>query len=241
MKLSIIIPTLNEEKLLAKSLQNLKTLSIPHEVIVADDRSDDRTVEIAKQHADIVVECATPKRWTIATGRNNGAKAATGDFFVFCDADAYLGDPNVFFAKALADFHADPKLVGLTGKLQVLPELETWSDRIMFSFINTTIRLTNNVLRWNQGAFGKFQMVRAEAFWKIQGYDEKLVALEDSDLFIRLAKIGHTRYDPDITVFHTARRMHHLGWPHMIWTWLINFIYATFSGKVRSKEWVPVR
>lgn len=241
MKLSIIIPTLNEEKTIGATLTNLRRLSLPHEVIVADDKSTDRTVELARPLADTVIECTAEKRWTIAEGRNTGARAAHGEFLVFFDADATIGDPNPFFAHALARFAADPTLVGLTGTLRVLPAVETWTDRFMFGIINFGIRLTNNLIGRGQGALGKFQMVRANAFETIHGYNEKLVALEDSDLFARLAKVGTTRYDPALTVFHPARRAHTKGWAWSIWTWFINFIYMNLFGVVRSKEWTPVR
>ena len=54
--ISIIIPTLNEEKIIEATLCTLtSTLTIPHEVIVSDGGSSDRTVELAKKYAGAVV------------------------------------------------------------------------------------------------------------------------------------------------------------------------------------------
>src|SRR4051812_47233932 len=98
MKLSIIIPTLNEEKILEKTLLHLRELhDIPYEIIVSDGKSKDKTIEIANKYADKVVVYEGEKRQTIGMGRNLGASVAQGDFFVFLDADMYVPDINDFF------------------------------------------------------------------------------------------------------------------------------------------------
>ena len=54
--ISIIIPTYNEEKIIGKTLSELKAkLTLPHEIIVTDDKSKDRTAEIARAYADQVL------------------------------------------------------------------------------------------------------------------------------------------------------------------------------------------
>ena len=77
--ISIIIPTLNEAKIIESTLRTLAaTLTLPHEVIVSDGGSSDRTAELATRHANTVVVYSGAGRQTIGKGRNNGAKAATG-------------------------------------------------------------------------------------------------------------------------------------------------------------------
>ncbi len=104
--ISIIIPTKNEESVIEKTLTSLKNnLSLPHEIIVTDGASTDKTVEIAKKYADKVVEHAGPERQTIAAGRNAGAAVAAGDFLAFMDADCSVTHSGEFFATALEDFN----------------------------------------------------------------------------------------------------------------------------------------
>jgi glycosyltransferase involved in cell wall biosynthesis len=50
MKISIIIPTFNEEKVISKTIEAFNQLPIPHEIIVTDDGSTDETVNIARRH-----------------------------------------------------------------------------------------------------------------------------------------------------------------------------------------------
>lgn len=81
--LSIIIPTLNEEKTLELLLSDLQKQTYQDfEVIIADANSKDKTTEIAKKYGATLVEGGIA-----AVGRNNGAKIAKGNWFLFLDAD----------------------------------------------------------------------------------------------------------------------------------------------------------
>src|SRR5580693_7020418 len=127
--ISIIIPTLNEAKIIESTLRTLAaTLTLPHEVIVSDGSSSDRTAELARRCANTVVVYSGAGRQTIGEGRNEGAKAAAGEFLVFLDADCVIPKPDGFFAEALAQFERDPGLVGLTAYLRVFPADETLGD-----------------------------------------------------------------------------------------------------------------
>jgi len=240
--LSIIVPTLEEEKCIGTTLGRLKSeLSIPHEIIVSDGGSSDATVGIAGKFADKVISFDGKTRQTISQGRNVGAKVARGEILFFTDADCAIPDSDAFFNKALSHFAGDKNLVGLTGQVRVLPKEETMADRAMWTFMNFVTRLQNNVRRHGDSAGGEFQMVRREAFDAIGGYREDLVTCEDRDLFRRLAQIGRTMFDPRLVVFHTGRRAHQVGWVRMILLFFLNTISFHLRGKVVSKEWKPVR
>ncbi len=98
----------------------------------------------------------------------------------------------------------------------------------------------NNVLHIGTGP-GEFQMVKASAFRSLGGYNERLVASEDHDLFMRLAKIGETRLDPSLVVYETGRRAHAVGWLRLFTTWIVNGITVTFFNRSVSKEWKEIR
>ena len=96
--LSIITPTLNEEKYLQLLLVSIKKQDLSdYEIIIADAGSTDKTIEIAKKYNCIVIAGGLPAR-----GRNEGAKIAKGDILFFLDADTVL--PDYFFHKALKEF-----------------------------------------------------------------------------------------------------------------------------------------
>ena len=84
--ISIIIPALNEENYLPRLLGSLEKQNLKdYEIILADAGSKDRTIEIAKKYGCKVVPGGLP-----AKGRNEGAKAARGDLFLFLDSDLVL-------------------------------------------------------------------------------------------------------------------------------------------------------
>ena len=238
--ISIIIPTLQEEKVIGATLSGLK-ITIPHEIIVSDGGSRDQTTAIARQFTDQVLVHDGQSRQTIAQGRNVGAQAAHGEFLIFLDADCTIENPDGFFATALEHFRVDPKLVALTARLRVLPSLETLGDKLIFGLVNTVTRIRNNVWQMGDAPGGEFQMVRAGAFHSLGGYREDLVTCEDRDLFARLAGLGRVRSDPHLTVFHTGRRAHNIGWPRLILVFFVNRISFRLRGKAFSKEWTVER
>ena len=92
-KISILIPARNEERTLGQLLQSIAHQTLkPHEIIVIDDHSDDATAEIARRAGCIVMTSKDfPEGWT---GKPwacwQGAQKATGDIFLFLDADTFL-------------------------------------------------------------------------------------------------------------------------------------------------------
>jgi glycosyltransferase involved in cell wall biosynthesis len=87
-KVSIVVPAFNEEKLLAATLASIREAAggLDAELIVCDNNSTDRTAEIARQAgAKVVFEPVNQ----ISRARNAGAAAASGDWLVFVDADSF--------------------------------------------------------------------------------------------------------------------------------------------------------
>ena len=238
--ISIIIPTLNEEKIIAKSIEALKSrLTIPHEIIVSDGKSLDKTTEIANRFADRVVIYSGAKRQTIAQGRNDGARVAKGDFLVFLDADCSIPNPDEFFTRAFTDFKKY-NLTALTSWLMVLPEEATFVDNFIGFLDNSYQLILNNVLHIG-AARGEFQMMTREAFDRVGGFNESLVASEDFEMFYRLSRIGKTRLDRNLIMYHTGRRAHHTGWPKLLSLWFLNSVWMIFFKKAYVKEWKEVR
>jgi glycosyltransferase involved in cell wall biosynthesis len=239
--LSIIIPTFEEEKAIGKTLSQLRKLNgIEYEIIVADGDSGDKTVSIAEKNADKVVVFKPKGVRTASEGRNIGARFAKGEYFVFIDSDVDIPDPNDFFKKALSEFENDNFLVALTVKIKIERDLDTLADRIFMYLLNSVFIIFNNFLKIGN-AQGKFQMVKREAFEKVGGYNEKLVAAEDGDMFYRLSKIGRTKLINSLTVFHTGRRAHQIGWTRLIFQWMLNWISMVFRKKAVSKVWEAIR
>jgi len=240
MMISFIIPTLDEEAVLANTLQNLKRIrSFFYEIIVSDGRSKDSTVAIAKEYADKVLVYEGKERQTIGAARNLAAYEAKGDYLVFLDADVVIIDPEGFFKKALKFFERDSNLLGITVPLIVLEEERTLSDTLFFGISNRFHFFWNNVVFMGSG-WGEFLMVKSDAFRTIGGFNESFAAAEDFDLFLRLARQGGTHMAFHLPVYHTGRRAHKIGWPLLLTQWLMNGMGVLLLGHPISKEWTPI-
>jgi glycosyltransferase involved in cell wall biosynthesis len=88
--LSFVIPAYNEELLLGRTLEAIRTAAAascePFETIVVDDASTDRTAAIAAEHGARVIPVHFRQ---ISRTRNAGARAAAGEFLLFVDADRW--------------------------------------------------------------------------------------------------------------------------------------------------------
>jgi glycosyltransferase involved in cell wall biosynthesis len=238
MKLSIIIPTREEEKAIAGTVAQFKALSIEHEIIVSDGGSKDHTVERARLAAHVVI-VYDGRKHNASIGRNDGAKIAKGEFLCFIDADVVIPEPQKFFERALSHFD-EKKIVGVCGPQRALPHLATWADKVSFGYLNAIIRLQNNILHRGETS-GKFMLVRRDAFEHVHGFREDLVTREDGDFFYRLSKVGKTVFDPKLIVYHGARRAHQIGWPKLWYVWTKEILYFWIHDKSQVDDWTPMR
>ncbi|OIO29344.1 hypothetical protein COX93_00770 [Candidatus Nomurabacteria bacterium CG_4_10_14_0_2_um_filter_30_12] len=238
--ISFIIPTKNEATVIEKILLCLSEYKGEKEIIISDGQSTDDTILIAKKYTNKIVEHKDSTRQTIAQGRNAGANIATGDYFVFLDADVYIPDIDLFFQKVESLFISNKNLVGLTVSIKVNKNQETFVDKIIFSTLNLFHLILNNYFKIGVAA-GEFQMIRKDTFKKTNGYREDLVASEDYEFFKRIAKLGKTYFEKTLTIYHTGRRAHKIGWPRLLTEWMLNSLSLIFRKKAHSKEWKVIR
>jgi len=238
--ISFIIPTLNEEKVIRTTLENLAGYSGTKEIIISDGNSSDATISIAREYTEKIFIYREQVRQTIAGGRNAGAKPAEGELLAFVDADVTIPDIDLFMKKAVGFFETDPNLVAITVEYRVLPELATLMDKIVFKILYWNFLFLNNVL--HSGATGgEFMLVRKNAFQEIGGFNDALGMSEDVDLFQRLFKKGGVRAVSGLHIYHTGRRAHKLGWPKLLSQWILGWFSVTFLKKSFMSEWEEIR
>lgn len=238
--ISIVIPAFNEEKDIEETVRQFAALHLPHEVIVADTLSTDRTVAIAKRCADAVTMMDEGGRRGVSHGRNDGAKVAKGEFIVFLDVGTLIPDPDRFFKEALARFGKDPKLVALSTRIEIERRVRTWSDWAVYGIMNVWFLLLNNIFQFGIAA-GKFQMIRMATFRKTEGFNERLPAGEDADFFRHLSTLGRTRIVWGLVAYHTGRRFHQLGAWKTLYRWIRNALSVWFYKKAADKGWEAIR
>jgi glycosyltransferase involved in cell wall biosynthesis len=242
LKYSIIIPTLNEEKLLPNLLELLSQKELKkkfdYEIVVSDGGSNDCTISVASKYADIVKIHTKPFRQNIAIGRNCGAQSANGDILIFINADVKISGINYFFDFLNSKFY-NSSYLAMACNVKVFPEEEIFADKIFHTFYNTYFRILNN-MGVGMGR-GECQVIRKDVFNKLCGYNEKLAAGEDFDLFKKIRKYGKILFATEICVYESPRRFRKFGYRGVTFSWMKNSLSVIFRNKSLSKEWEQVR
>jgi glycosyltransferase involved in cell wall biosynthesis len=242
MRYSIIIPTLNEEKLLPLLLQQLTQDSLQQkynfEIIVSDGGSSDNTIQIAKNYGCIIVEHNSNIKQTIAMGRNVGAFVAKGEIFIFLNGDIVVDNPKNFFKVIEEDFFYS-KYVAMTCRVEIHPEEEILSDKLFHKFYNKYFHFIN--LLGLGMARGECQIIRNTIFKQVDGNKEDLIAGEDFELFTRIRKVGKVLFSNKICIYESPRRYRKLGYWGVTWLWLKNSSSVYFRRKSLSRIWEEVR
>jgi glycosyltransferase involved in cell wall biosynthesis len=242
-RISVIIPTKNEEKLLEACLQEFTPelrREFDLEVIVSDGGSRDATIGIAAAYADkIATHEDAVRRQTIAEGRNRGAALATGDLFVFLNADSSLAEPKSFLSRIRTRFALDPALEALAVKVKIAPAERRFSDMIFHTFFNSYVRLLN-LFGIGMGR-GECQIVRREAFEALGGYNGALAAGEDFEFYKRIKQFGKIRYDSKLLVYESPRRFRKFGYLKVFTQWTRNGLSVLITKRSASEVWEEVR
>ena len=74
-------------------------------------------------------------------------------------------------------------------------------------------------MKSNPAISGNCVAYRADAFWKIKGFDEEMEASEDQDLSVRMSRLGYVRFFNQYTAFTSSRRLKKFGWLGLFFDW----------------------
>jgi len=244
-KISVIVPALNEEKLITNTLLCFKKdirLKNNIELIVSDGGSRDRTLAIANELSDIVVEHKEKRRQTIAEGRNKGAERATGDILVFINADTVPCNPDKFIFSIISSAEKMMRNngdVAIACPVEIAPSERRFSDKIFHSFFNRYVRVLN-FCGFGMGR-GECQIVKKDMFKKVGGYINEMAAGEDFNLYQRLSRLGKIGYHRELKVFESPRRFRRYGYWKVLLEWTLNGLAVMLIGRSVSKEWEEIR
>jgi glycosyltransferase involved in cell wall biosynthesis len=202
-KISVIIPAFNEEKFLGNCLLSLKEQDFKDfEIIVVDNNSTDKTVEIAKKFGVILV---SEKNQGVAFARNKGAKIAKGKILVFTDADTIL--PKNWLSRIKEEFEKDKELIAFGGSCQFYSG--PISARLASKFLLKPFLFLDKFFSGGFNLMGCNMAMKREAFLKVGGFNEKLKLNEDVEISYRLREIGKVKFDPNFKVKTSGRRFRH--------------------------------
>lgn len=182
MKFSILVPAHNEEALIQKCLDAVdkarKQSKHEVEVIVCLNRCTDRTEKLAAEFgAKIVKEEAK----NLSKIRNAAAKAATGDVIITIDADSQMSENTLTEIERLL----------LTGRY-IGGGTKIKAERISLGIICSTLVIARYALRWKIPSAGLFWCYKKD-FDAIDGFNEKMLSIEDLDFAKRLKEYGKSQ------------------------------------------------
>lgn len=177
---SFIVPAYNEEFELPATLQAIRNAAgdRPHEIIVVDDASTDRTAEIARNAGTKLISI---NRRQIAAARNAGARAASGDILFFVDADTQINGKHV--AGAIAAL--EQGFAGGGARVAVTEPIPFWTRL----FVNVFCAIYFAI---NLGA-GAFLFTTRRNFEAVGGFDEDLFIGEEVYFSLAVRKLGRFR------------------------------------------------
>ncbi len=224
---SVVVPTYNEEKLIARTLSTLRRVMPSGQIIVADGHSKDKTASIARKYARVVME----REHSVGGGRNAGAEKATGDILWFVDADTF---PTKEFYDEMRKQFTDPHVVGVG--CQIMPEHISFLRTIFFRFLNFIVYA--GVIAGRPSIAGSCVAYRRKTFETINGFDTQTHSAEDFELCNRIAHKGKVVFLPHVTVPTSNRRVKQLG----VWGLVKDWTHATvmfLAGKKTTSYFAP--
>jgi len=201
MRFSVIIPTYNEESFIEQCLLSVSQQLFDkqdYEIIVSDGGSSDKTIEIAKRYTSKVISI---NKRGIALGRNEGAKIAQGDIFVFFDADTIV---HPTFLELCNNSFIQEEVIGFTGI--AVPYDGNIVARIIY---HATYYLMRLLFLFRLILFpGICVAYSREAFNNVAGFREDFGIVEDLDLSRRISKLGKCVVNKKAKVGVSTRRLH---------------------------------
>ena len=214
--ISVVIPTYNEEKNIARCLRALEEQTISRqefEIIVVDGQSSDRTVEIAQRYADRVIQQVSEG---VGGARNDGVRAARGDVILTTDADCI---PHREWIEVVEERFENEDVVAVTGFLdpfdyEDLNRYEAFIYRQLFRISNDM--LTVFAITGYYHLCGANSAFHRDTFLEIGGYLD-LPYSDDVEIYKRLKSKGKMVLENRMKVNYSIRRIKRMS--------LIKYIY----------------
>ncbi len=203
-EVSIVIPAYNEEKYIGETLFSLlkseQKTGINYEVILVDNNSIDKTVEVAQKFAHgMDLKIIQEEKQGRGAARARGFKEASGEIVLSADAD------TIFYKGWVEKLSAVIKddVVAATTSCKIV-DLSSLSNSV-FNFIQPISMILYRIFLghfWLSGfSFG----ILKEVYQKSGGFDSSLQAQEDLDLSFRVAKLGKIKFINKPVIFSGRR------------------------------------
>lgn len=222
--LSVVIPTLNEEKYIGKLLDSIINQTVlPKEVIVVDAKSKDKTkFEVEKRVKKVknLIKFYQVKLFTVAYQRNFGGSKAVSKNILFLDADTSLIDNKTLERLNLYIQKNSPDVAMIVNSA----DSKDWKDIVYYlgwEYLCKISKVFNKPT-----APGASLFIKKKVFEETKGFDPKVYVAEDTEFVQRVVRSGFKYEVIDyIKIPVSPRRLHKEG--HL--NYLIKNIIITVS------------
>lgn len=243
---TIIVPVKNEEKVVNRLLVSLSKLNYPDtkkEVVVVEDGSTDRTLEICLAHAKKNPNVRVLHRDSSngkASALNYGLKHSKSAIIAVFDADSV---PDLNVLRNMCTYFNDPNVAGVQGKtLSINSKQNMLTQFISYegAVYNEVYLRGKDILNLFVHLTGSCQFIRRDILIKLEGFDEKVLS-EDIELSARLTKNNYKiRYASDVIAWQESpSKVKTLFKQRTRWyrgVTEIAFRYGTLMGKLNRKN-----
>lgn len=204
---SVIIPTFNSSKFIRETIESvLKQTYSNFEIIVVDDGSNDNTISILNELAlqdNRISYFQIEHSGMPAVPRNFGIRKSQGDFVAFLDSDDLWVKNKL--GKQIEEFEKHPDYIFLYSMSVTFGNVNIFSPHYeVLPLLHKYVKNKNELITIGNTITCSSVLIKKEALQKLNGFDEdeKLKAIEDYDLWIRLSELGVFGFIPRIQVFY---------------------------------------
>lgn len=214
-RISVVIPTFNEEKYVERLLLSLSHQTLPreeYEIIVVDGWSKDRTLEICRKYADKILMQKTP---TVGGARNDGVMESEAGLVFTTDADC-VAMPNLL-ERVVSDFNDHPEVIMFYGVVTPLEKNFKYAFLVELNnvFVKILYRFRIYLSVGSSIAFRRGHFLRVGGFPAVGAGD-------DYGLPFRMRKVGRIVLDDKLRVYFSMRRYEKYGFAKSFYEWLYN-------------------
>ncbi|MBS7622775.1 glycosyltransferase [Candidatus Bathyarchaeota archaeon] len=231
-EVSVIVPTLNEERYIQKCLSSLRKQNFDgrFEIIVVDGGSRDSTVNLAGSVADkVIIYEGRP----VGDARNFGAKLAESSIVAFIDADT-VASRN--WLSSIKESLSCKGAVGVTGP--TLPYQGSGLDFLAYRVATGWLQKFSMIFGLPHVA-GFNCAYRREPFMRCGGFEEGRTLSEDLALSLKIRHEGRLLFNKRMIAYTSTRRVRRYGYVRLAMFYLLND--AIFALTRRSLYYPQVR
>jgi cellulose synthase/poly-beta-1,6-N-acetylglucosamine synthase-like glycosyltransferase len=186
--ISVVVSCYNKRDVIGECIRSILNQNYEnYELIVVDDGSTDGSMEAIKKFNSIRMKVMQIKHQGVSAAKNTGIRHARGSIVLFLDGDCILDGKGL---RELSKSFSNPEIGCVGGRLLAINGQ---------SLIAKTVELMQNGVE-RKWPFGANVAYRREVLEKIGGFDERMEAGEDVDLFLRAVKLGFGYlFNPNLT------------------------------------------